>query len=81
MNKNPKYYIGKYKNIKVIDVVQDFDLTHNLATAVEYLCRAGKKDKNKYLEDIQKAINHLEFELEYERTKLGKDKSYWKNIK
>tara|TARA_R110002020_G_scaffold156190_1_gene337963 strand:+ start:508 stop:750 length:243 start_codon:yes stop_codon:yes gene_type:complete len=78
---NPKYYIGKYKNIKAIDVVQDFELSHNLATAVEYLLRAGKKEGNEYEKDISKAIAHLEFELEYERTKLGKDKSYWKNLK
>ena len=77
---NPKYYIGKYKKIKAIDVVQDFELSHNLATAVEYLLRAGKKEGNEYEKDIAKAIAHLEFELEYQRTKSGKHESYWEKI-
>ena len=59
----PTYYTGKYKGIKVIDFIFDFELHHNLASCVEYIARAGKKDDEK--QDIQKAINHLEMYKEY----------------
>jgi hypothetical protein len=62
---SPSYYTGKYKKIKAIDVVQDFELTHNLANAVEYILRAGKKEGNPISQDISKAIDHLQFELNF----------------
>tara|TARA_R110001606_G_scaffold4781_1_gene22655 strand:- start:38 stop:379 length:342 start_codon:yes stop_codon:yes gene_type:complete len=68
-NRVPEYYIGKngYEARKVID---NFDLSYNVGTATTYLLRCGKKkeqgmtDNDKHIEDIQKAINHLEFEKE-----------------
>ena len=61
--KTPTYYTGKYKGIKVIDFIYDFELHHNLASCVEYIARAGKKDDIK--QDIQKDINHLEMYKDY----------------
>ena len=67
----PNYYIGskyKYEARKVIEEFQPDN--YNVATAKTYLLRAGKKkyvnhDFKASLEaDIQKAINHLTFELE-----------------
>jgi hypothetical protein len=52
------------------DVVSNFDLSYNVGTATTYLLRCGKKkeegmtDTEKHIEDIQKAINHLHFELD-----------------
>lgn len=65
--KTPTYYIGKYKGIKVIDFIHDFELHHNLASCVEYIARAGKKDDIE--QDIQKAINHLEMYKDYLKIK------------
>jgi hypothetical protein len=61
-NRIPKYYKGKegYEARKVCD---NFDLPYHLATAVTYLIRAYYKHKSP-VEDITKAIAHLEFELE-----------------
>ena len=42
--KHPDYYTGKYKGIKAIDVIFDFDLPHCKASALEYILRSGKKD-------------------------------------
>tara|TARA_R100000781_G_C4066216_1_gene122883 strand:+ start:569 stop:904 length:336 start_codon:yes stop_codon:yes gene_type:complete len=58
----PEYYKGKngYEARKVCD---NFDLTYHLATAVTYLLRAYSKHESP-VEDITKAIAHLEFELE-----------------
>ena len=58
----PEYYKGKegYEARKVCD---NFDLTYHLATATTYILRAYHKHDTP-IEDITKAIAHLEFELE-----------------
>jgi hypothetical protein len=61
----PDYYIGKYKGIEAKDVILDFSGdNYNVGTALTYLMRAGKKPNNPMIQDIQKAIAHLEMELE-----------------
>ena len=60
----PNYYNGIFKGIKANEVIDDFLLTYNIGTAVTYLLRAGKKPNNPKKQDIQKAIDHLKFELE-----------------
>ena len=44
-------------------MIEDFDLTYNIGTATTYLLRANNKH-NSPIDCIQKAINHLEFELD-----------------
>jgi len=58
----PEYYKGKngYEARKVCD---NFNLPYHLATAVTYILRAYHKHETP-VDCIQKAINHLEFELE-----------------
>ena len=63
MNKIPTYYIGKTYKIEARKVVEDFDLTYNIGTAVTYLLRAKRKHKSPVY-CIKKAIAHLEFELD-----------------
>jgi len=61
-NRIPSYYIGTngYEARKVVD---GFELSYNVGTAVTYLLRAERKHDSP-IECIQKAINHLEFELD-----------------
>ena len=59
----PKYYKGN-NGYMAKDVVSNFDLSYNIATAVTYLLRVGKKEGNPAEQDIRKAINHLHFELD-----------------
>ena len=62
----PSYYLGKYKDIEAFDVCMDFQRdNYNLGVAIAYLLRAGKKEGNPMEQDIQKAIDHLQKELEY----------------
>jgi len=61
-NRIPSYYIGKRYKIEARKVIEDFDLSYNVGTAVTYLLRADRKHDSP-IECIQKAINHLEFEL------------------
>ena len=60
----PKYYIGKTHKYEASKVVEDFQGdSYNLATAITYLLRAGKKTTNPKEQDIRKSIDHLHFEL------------------
>jgi|TARA_R110000824_G_scaffold256008_2_gene444944 hypothetical protein len=65
----PSYYIGN-NGYEARKVISGFDLSYNVGTATTYLLRCGKKteqgmtDKDKHIEDIEKAMNHLRFELE-----------------
>ena len=58
----PYYYIGS-NGYEARKVVEDFDLSYNVGTAVTYLLRAKRKHSTS-IDCIQKAINHLEFELD-----------------
>ena len=73
----PSYYVGS-NGYEARKVISGFDLSYNVGTATTYLLRCGKKteegisDGNKHIEDIQKAINHLEFEIIKLKNKYGK---------
>lgn len=64
MNDNvnhPAHYTdGK---IEVIDFIEDKKLGYHLGNAVKYISRAGKKDPDKYIEDLQKAVWYLQREI------------------
>lgn len=58
---HPSHYCQgrKYEPIKVI---QDWKLDFALGSAVKYIARAGRKDDA--AQDLRKAIQYLEFEIE-----------------
>lgn len=57
---HPKYYQGK---IEVIDFIEDKGLGFNLGNCVKYISRAGKKNPEKFLEDLEKARWYLNREI------------------
>jgi hypothetical protein len=62
----PSYYIGKYKGIEAFDVCMDFARdSYNIGVAIAYLLRAGKKLDNPMVNDLHKAIDHIQKEIEY----------------
>jgi hypothetical protein len=62
----PLYYKGKYKGIEAFDVCMDFARdSYNIGVAIAYLLRAGKKPGNPMVNDLLKAIDHINKELEY----------------
>tara|TARA_R100000479_G_C6371524_1_gene197266 strand:+ start:96 stop:494 length:399 start_codon:yes stop_codon:yes gene_type:complete len=71
MVKTPEYYNGK-NGYTAREVVENFDLNYNLGTACTYILRAYRKHKtpNRCLE---KAIHHLQFELESLQTEKNKN--------
>lgn len=59
---HPSHYTdGK---IEVIDFIEDKKLGFHLGNAVKYISRAGKKDPNKYVEDLRKAIWYINRKIE-----------------
>lgn len=61
---HPSHYnIG---NIEAIDVIEDWNLDFSLGSAVKYICRAGHKDGNTKLQDLQKASWYINREIERE---------------
>lgn len=59
---NPKHY--QTNNMEAIEVIEAFNLDHHRACALKYILRAGKKDGEGYVEDLQKAVWYLERKLE-----------------
>lgn len=47
------------------DFIRDQDLNFNRGNVIKYTVRAGRKNKNKEVEDLKKAKQYLEFEIEY----------------
>ena len=60
---HPDHYGGEsnvYETIKVIDA---WNLGFALGNTVKYISRAGKKDPNKELEDLKKAMFYLQHHI------------------
>ena len=60
-NKTPKHYQG---TIQPIDLIDAQDLNFNLGNVVKYVCRAGKKQGENVLSDLEKAKNYINYEIE-----------------
>ena len=66
---HPSYYTdGK---IEVISFIEDKCLNFHRGNAVKYIARAGKKDPEKEVEDLEKAKWYLEREIERLKKKNG----------
>lgn len=61
VNRPAHYTDGK---IEVIDFIEDKKLGFHLGNAVKYISRAGKKNKDKEVEDLQKAIWYIKRRIE-----------------
>lgn len=61
---HPAHYGGENNPYEAIKVIEAWDLNFNLGNVVKYICRAGKKDKNTLLGDLEKAQEYLAFEIE-----------------
>lgn len=54
---HPAHYTsGK---IEVIDYIEDQNFPYHLGNAIKYISRAGKKDPEKTVEDLQKAVWYI----------------------
>ena len=60
-NKTPSHYQG---TTQPIDLINAQNLNFNLGNVVKYVCRAGKKQGEDVLSDLEKAQNYINYEIE-----------------
>jgi len=63
----------------VIDFVQDYKLNFNRGNVIKYITRAGKKDDE--LQDLLKAKDYIEREIQYVRDLRNKEVQDFKEPK
>ena len=67
---HPAHYTAG--GIEVIDFLESWNFPFHLANAIKYICRAGRKDKNKTAEDLRKAIWYINRYIDYLGKQEGK---------
>jgi len=67
---HPEHYGGKNNEYEAIKVIDAWDLGFSLGNTIKYISRAGKKGKNKELEDLQKASWYLEHHIKQLEQKI-----------
>ena len=66
----PHYCFSKYEPVKVI---QDWKLDFCLGNVIKYVARAGKKEDNSTINDLEKAKRYIELEIENLKGDSGND--------
>jgi len=59
---HPSHYL-KDSGHEVIDVINAWKLNFELGNAIKYIARAGKKDPSKEIEDLEKAKEYIEMQI------------------
>ena len=59
----PDYYEAN-NPFEVIKIIQHYNLSFELANCCKYIIRAGKKNPDKHIEDLEKAMQYLQFEID-----------------
>jgi hypothetical protein len=63
VNHPDHYQFGENNVYEAIKVIDAWDLNFSLGNTVKYISRAGKKDKQKEIEDLEKALWYLEHHI------------------
>jgi hypothetical protein len=64
VNHPDHYQFGKNNEYEAIKVIDAWDLGFSLGNTVKYISRAGKKDKDKEIQDLKKAAWYLQHHIE-----------------
>ena len=49
---------------EAIKIINNLDLNFNRGNVLKYILRAGKKDADKEIQDLQKAKHYIDYEIE-----------------
>lgn len=60
---HPSHYGGKDNPYEAIKVINAWNLNFELGNVVKYLSRAGRKNPEKTVEDLRKALWYLDYEI------------------
>jgi hypothetical protein len=66
---HPQHYGGAENPYEAIKVIEAWDLGFCLGNTVKYISRAGKKETDKTVQDLEKAKWYLEREIQKLKTK------------
>ena len=66
---HPQHYGGENNQYEAIKVIEAWDLGFCLGNTVKYISRAGKKEIDKTVQDLEKAKWYLEREIENLKSK------------
>ena len=58
------YYGDKDIPYEAIKIINNLDLNFNRGNVLKYILRAGKKYEDKEIEDLIKAKNYIDYEIE-----------------
>ena len=67
---HPDHYGAADDPYEVIKVIEAWDLNFHLGNVAKYIARAGKKSAASAVEDLRKAKQYLDFEIE-RRSRIG----------
>ena len=62
---NPVNHPSHYNKgkVEVWDFISDWKLNFDRGNAIKYICRAGSKDPEKEIQDLEKAIEYINHEI------------------
>lgn len=66
----PSYY--NKENMRVIDIIDEYELNFNKGNIIKYILRSGKKSKDTEIQDLQKAMRYCQMEIERLNKRLSK---------
>lgn len=58
---SPSHY--SFSDLQPIDAIEKWELNFNLGNMVKYSVRAGRKNPDKHIEDLEKALYYLQREI------------------
>lgn len=61
---HPQHYGGEENQYEAIKVIEAWELDFHLGNTVKYISRAGKKEIDKELQDLKKALWYLQRKIE-----------------
>ena len=70
---HPSHYGGKNNEYEAIKVIDAWQLGFSLGNTIKYISRAGKKGKDKELQDLLKARWYLEHHIKTIEEKINSE--------
>ena len=61
---HPQHYGGEDNPYEVIQVVESLEMDFHLGNVFKYIARAGKKETDKELQDLKKALWYLDRKIQ-----------------
>jgi len=66
---HPQHYGGGNNPYEVIKIIENLEMDFHLGNTFKYIVRAGKKDSNKEIQDLEKALWYLQRKIDLIKNK------------